>query len=134
MKICFTLGLGFLSSFLISVYGQNKELIESIKKGKDIYQDFCITCHMGNGEGLTGSFPPLAKSDYLINNRAKSIKAIKYGLQGEIIVNGKTYNSIMANLGLADDEIADIMNYITNSWGNKNDDIVTEKEVSEIKK
>ncbi len=134
MKVCFTLCLGLVSSFFISVYGQNKELNESIKKGKDIYQDFCITCHMGNGEGLTGAFPPLAKSDYLVNNRTKSMKAIKYGLQGEIVVNGKTYNSIMANLGLADDEIADVMNYISNSWGNKNDNIVTEKEVSEIKK
>jgi transcriptional antiterminator len=40
----------------------------------------------------------------------------------------------MANLGLTDEEVAYVMNYITNSWGNKNDKLVTEKEVSEIKK
>jgi mono/diheme cytochrome c family protein len=117
-----------------SAYSQNKELTESMKRGSEIYQDFCITCHMGNGQGLEGAFPPLAKSDYLMNHRAKSIHAIKYGLQGEITVNGKKYNSAMASLGLSDEEVADVMNYITNSWGNKNEKIVTVKEVSEIKK
>jgi mono/diheme cytochrome c family protein len=117
-----------------SAYSQNKELTESMKRGSEVYQDFCITCHMGNGQGLEGAFPPLAKSDYLMNHRAKSIHAIKYGLQGEITVNGKKYNSAMASLGLSDEEVADVMNYITNSWGNKNEKIVTLKEVSEIKK
>lgn len=117
-----------------TVYGQSKDLTESMKQGKMVYDDFCITCHMGNGEGLLGTFPPLAKSDFLMKNRAKSIHAIKYGLQGEITVNGTKYNGVMANLGLTDEEVADVMNYITNSWGNKNDKLVTEKEVSEIKK
>lgn len=117
-----------------TVYGQGKDLTESMKQGKMVYDDFCITCHMGNGEGLLGTFPPLAKSDFLMKNRAKSIHAIKYGLQGEITVNGTKYNGVMANLGLTDEEVADVMNYITNSWGNKNDKLVTEKEVSEIKK
>lgn len=117
-----------------TVYGQGKDLTESMKQGKMVYDDFCITCHMGNGEGLLGTFPPLAKSDFLMKNRAKSIHAIKYGLQGEITVNGTKYNGVMANLGLTDEEVAYVMNYITNSWGNKNDKLVTEKEVSEIKK
>lgn len=117
-----------------TVYGQSKDLTESMKQGKMVYDDFCITCHMGNGEGLLGTFPPLAKSDFLMKNRAKSIHAIKYGLQGEITVNGTKYNGVMANLGLTDEEVAYVMNYITNSWGNKNDKLVTEKEVSEIKK
>lgn len=125
--------MGLLST-TSNLYCQNKDLEESIKRGKVVYDDFCITCHMGNGEGLVGAFPPLAKSDYLMNNRAKSIHAIKFGLQGEITVNGKKYNSAMASLGLTDEEVADVMNYITNSWGNKNDKIVTVKEVSEIKK
>ena len=117
-----------------SVYSQNKELSESMKRGSEVYQDFCITCHMGNGQGLEGAFPPLAKSDYLMTHRAKSIHAIKYGLQGEITVNGKKYNSAMASFGLSDEEVADVMNYITNSWGNQNEKMVTVKEVSEIKK
>lgn len=134
MKLFLSTCLGLLSIAFNTVYSQNKELDESIKRGKDIYQDFCITCHMGNGEGLAGAFPPLAKSDYLMNNRTKSIHAIKYGLQGEVIVNGTKYNSVMASQGLTEDEVADVMNYITNSWGNKNEKMITVKEVSEVKK
>jgi len=134
MKLFSTICLGLVSITCNTIYSQNKDLEESMKRGSAVYDDFCITCHMGNGEGLSGTFPPLAKSDFLMNHRTKSIHAIKYGLQGEITVNGTKYNSVMASLGLTDDEVADVMNYITNSWGNKNDKIVTEKEVSEIEK
>ncbi len=88
---------------------------------------------MANGEGLPKAFPPLAKADYLMNKRAESIKAIKYGLSGTIVVNGNTFKGSMAPLGLSDKQVADVMNYITNSWGNQNDKMVTEKEVSEIR-
>ncbi|WMI67783.1 cytochrome c [Mangrovimonas sp. YM274] len=112
---------------------QNASHQESIKKGKVVYENFCMTCHMANGEGIPRAFPPLAKADYLMNNRKESIKAIKYGLSGTIVVNGDTFKGSMAPLGLSDKEVADVMNYITNSWGNKNDKMVTEKEVSEIR-
>lgn len=89
---------------------------------------------MPDGEGVKNTFPPLAKSDYLIKNREASIRGIEYGQEGEIIVNGITYNNTMAPMGLSDDEIADVMNYISNNWGNKNPKMVTEEEVSRIKK
>ena len=113
---------------------QTTTLEESIKRGHEIYVDFCMQCHLENGKGVENTFPPLANSDYLINNREASIRGIKYGQQGEITVNGKTYNGVMASQGLYDEEIADVMNYITNSWGNKNDKIVTKKEVASINK
>jgi mono/diheme cytochrome c family protein len=113
---------------------QSNELQESINRGNDIYSDFCISCHLPNGKGAKHTYPPLADSDYLKNNRDASIKGIKYGLKGEIIVNGDIYNNYMAPMGLGDDEIADVMNYINHSWGNKNGKIVTEKEVGKIKK
>jgi mono/diheme cytochrome c family protein len=89
---------------------------------------------MVNGEGVENTFPPLAKSDYLINNQEASIRGIKFGQKGEITVNGIKYNGNMAPMGLDDKEIADVTNYINNSWGNTNDKIVTEEEVSGIKK
>nr|WP_290856419.1 cytochrome c [Flaviramulus sp.] len=119
---------------MLTSYSQSSNLNTSIERGKEIYSDFCITCHLPNGEGVENVYPPLANSDFLMQNREASIKAIKYGQKGEIIVNGKTYNSYMAPLGLDEDEIADVMNYILNSWGNKNDSIITEEEVSKIKK
>ncbi len=115
-------------------YSQTDPLKESIKRGNEIYTDFCVTCHLGSGEGVKNVYPPLAKSDFLIKNREASIRGIKYGQKGEIIVNGVTYNGYMAPLGLSDDEVADVMNYITNNWGNKNNKIVTEEEVSNVKK
>lgn len=113
---------------------QETKLQQSIKRGKALYLDMCATCHLPNGEGVAKVYPPLAKSDYLMGKREASIKAIKYGLKGKIVVNGVTYKGMMENLGLYEDEVADVMNYITNSWGNKNDKMITEKEVLAISK
>lgn len=111
---------------------QSPELKESMTRGAVIYEDFCMNCHMPNGEGAPGTFPPLAGADYLLKKRNESIKAVKYGLSGEIVVNGTTYYGAMAALGLSDVEVADVMNYILNSWGNEDGKIVTPVEVSKI--
>lgn len=128
--------LSMLISLLIIAEGfsQTESLKNSIERGNAIYVDFCVSCHLPNGEGVKDVNPPLAKSDYLVKNREASIRGIKFGQQGEITVNGKKYNSIMAPMGLSDNEVADVMNYITNSWGNKNDKMITKDEVTNIKK
>lgn len=121
-------GLCMTSSIL-----QNDDLNKSMTRGKAIYTDFCITCHKTNGEGTLKFFPPLAKSDFLVNNREESIKSVKYGQKGKITVNGVDYNGLMPNPGLEDEEVADVLNYIMNSWGNKSDKIVTRAEVKGVK-
>ena len=113
---------------------QDTALKESMERGSEIYADFCVTCHLEKGEGVATVFPPLANSDYLMEKREASIHALKFGLQGEITVNGETYNSAMASLGLEDEEIADVMNYISNSWGNSSEKIVTVEEVESVSK
>ncbi|MDN5203037.1 cytochrome c [Fulvivirgaceae bacterium BMA10] len=95
------------------------ELEESIKRGKDVYMNTCLTCHMENGEGITGVFPPLAKSDYLMEDTKRSIRVLIYGANSEMEVNGTIYNGSMDATGLNDQEISDVLNYIRNSWGNK---------------
>jgi len=115
-------------------YEMQTELGESIQLGSEIYEDFCLTCHRPNGKGIPKSFPPLAGSDYLMNKREQSIRAVKFGQQGEIVVNGIPYNSVMAAQGLDNDEIANVMNYIMNSWENKQDKMVREEEVASITK
>lgn len=123
----------FISPFII--YSQIDSLAISIKKGKSLYEDFCVRCHMPNGKGQEGIIPPLAKSDFLFKHMEESIKALKFGgIDGVITVNGVKYDSRMEKMGLYDDEIADIMNYTLNSWGNKYDERITEKDVSVIKK
>ena len=111
---------------------QNKPLKQSISDGGEIYYDFCIRCHLVDGKGEYGRVPPLAGSDYLINNIELSIKGIKYGLNGPILVNGEEYDGVMEDQGLDDEEIADVMNYILNNWGNKSKEIITEAQVANI--
>jgi len=123
----------FIIPFL--VYTQNDSLSISIKSGKSLYQDFCLRCHMPDGQGQIGIIPPLAKSDFLFKHMEESIKAIKFGgIDGEITVNGVKYNSKMEKMGLYDDEIADIMNYTLNSWGNKYKKRIKEEYVKSLKK
>ena len=120
--------------FPLFIYSQNDSLDISIKKGKSLYEDFCLRCHMPNGKGQEGLIPPLAKSDFLFKHMEESIKAIKFGgIEGEIIVNGVKYNSKMEKMGLYDDEIADIMNYTLNSWGNKYGKMIKENYVKSLK-
>nr|WP_255420161.1 cytochrome c [Aquimarina sp. AD1] len=113
---------------------QDTELSKSITRGKEVYMDFCMQCHLPNGKGTPKVFPPLAGSDWLVNKRKESIHSIKYGLNGPIKVNGESYNSAMTSLGLEDEEVADVMNYIMNSWGNKQQKMVTIEEVISIQK
>ncbi|WP_272973956.1 c-type cytochrome [Croceibacter atlanticus] len=115
-------------------FSQESPLEQSIKRGEAVYIDFCKRCHMPNGKGVGTTYPPLAGSNWLEEKRKESIHSVKYGLNGGIQVNGKTYNNVMTPLGLSDDEVADVMNYVMNSWGNTQETMVTEDEVSAIKK
>lgn len=105
---------------------------ESKARGAVIYQDFCVTCHLPTGEGVPEVYPPLANSDYLLTNKTASIRGIKFGQRGPMVVNGITYDNTMMPLGLEEQEIADVMNYILSSWGNTTEKMVTPEEVAEV--
>lgn len=122
--------LGYLSAKLTP----QKTKAESIAAGAEIYQDFCLQCHLASGEGVSGVFPPLKNSDYLFENINRSIAGIKYGLKGEITVNDEVYDGIMVTQGLDDEEIADVMNYILNQWGNSSDLFINAQQVAAIPK
>ncbi len=96
----------------------NKTPEQSINDGKAIFARTCLACHQSEGQGIKAVFPPLAKSDYLNNNKDKSIDAVLFGLKGEITVNGEKYNSVMPSQTLSDQEVADVLNYVYNNWGN----------------
>lgn len=119
------------------IIAQNEEqspLQASMDRGAIVYMDFCMRCHQAEGKGVEGSFPPLAGADYLQNNRLESIRAVKYGQNEPIVVNSITYNGVMAAMGLSDQEVADVLNYSMNSWGNKQVKMVTETEVASVEK
>ena len=131
MKVLLGL-MGILILFEGTWLFQNKHLEQSIADGEEIYQDFCLQCHLDTGKGVSGVLPPLVESDYLMNNIDLSIRGVKYGLSGPIVVNGEEYDGVMQNQGLNNEEIADVMNYILNSWGNKSTDMITEERVANI--
>ncbi|MCO4291322.1 cytochrome c [Solitalea sp. MAHUQ-68] len=88
-------------------------------EGLYLYQKYCQNCHMDNGQGLGQLIPPLAASDYLQQNTSELACIIKNGKKGKITVNGKEYEGIMPANNLSTIEIAEIITYITNTWGNK---------------
>ena len=110
----------------------NKTLEQKIALGKNIYTKTCFACHQANGEGIASAFPPLAKSDYLNADVKRAIAIVLHGKTGEITVNGEKYNSVMTKQTLTDDEVADVLTYVYNSWGN-NKTNVTANMVSEVK-
>jgi len=104
-----------------------------IQRGQARFQGTCSTCHLPNGEGIESVFPPLAKSDYLMSDKERSIRVVLAGLSGEIVVNGKTYNGVMPPLAnLTDHEIADVLTYVRNSFGNSGD-AVEDAEVAKLR-
>jgi mono/diheme cytochrome c family protein len=98
---------------------QEFDLQASIKRGKEVYIDQCLTCHAEDGEGLEGVYPPLAKADYLMADSVRSIKQTLYGAKDEMVVNGKTYKKEMKGIDLTNEQASDVLNYIRNSWGNE---------------
>ena len=89
-------------------------------QGRDLYQLNCASCHQQDGKGLKKLIPPLANSDYLKANQAESIKLIRNGATKSITVNGIAYTPTMpAHSHLSNLEIAEIITYINNSWGNE---------------
>ncbi|MCG2595817.1 copper-containing nitrite reductase [Ramlibacter sp. XY19] len=89
------------------------------RAGQALFAGTCSVCHQGNGAGMAGVFPPLAKSDYLAGDLKRVIDVVLHGLSGKVVVNGQEYNSVMPPMNqLNDDEVANILTYVMNSWGN----------------
>jgi len=100
-----------------------KTLEEKMEYGKATYMQTCFACHQAEGQGIANAFPPLAKSDYLNENVNRAIDIILNGKTGEITVNGVTYNSVMTRQDLSDEEIANVLTYVYNSWGNSKKEV-----------
>lgn len=116
-----------VSTFLLFSFRQDDELKASMARGNEIFAANCATCHMQNGKGIEGVYPPLAQSDYLMADKVRAIKQVLEGANGPMTVNGIQYNGFMTGFDLSDREVSDVLNYIRNSWGNKGDAITPEE-------
>ena len=126
MRIFF---IPFLFLFFNACVSENTEsIIETKLTGKELYKKHCISCHMENGQGISGFYPPLQNSDYMLKDINRTIKTVLYGSNTPIMVNELSYpGSIMTRFDhLSDDDIASITTYILNAWGNNGGSVTSE--------
>jgi nitrite reductase (NO-forming) len=86
--------------------------------GKQVYTTICVACHQPDGNGVANTFPPLAKSDFLMGDKDRAVRVLLQGLSGQVIVNGRTFNNVMPKLPLTDEDIAGALSYVRANFGN----------------
>jgi mono/diheme cytochrome c family protein len=106
-----------------------------MRNGQGLFNDNCSACHQRDGAGLPGAFPNLAGSDFLQACPTCAIDFVVNGHTGRVIVNGRSYDGSMPPIGtgLTDRDIADILTYVLNSWGNHGP-VVTGGEVAGVRR
>ena len=98
----------------------NLALTNSIARGQKVYKNVCITCHMADGGGVPNMNPPLIKTEYVLGSKTRLAHIVLAGLAEPIEINGDDYKQHMpAQAYLSDQEIADVLTYVRNSFGNK---------------
>lgn len=100
---------------------------EKLVRGGEIFKSTCLACHQADAKGVPNAFPPLANSDYFRGDPTKAISAVVNGLSGKIVVNGKEYNNIMPKQSLSNDDVASVVTYVLNHFGNKGGEISPEE-------
>lgn len=104
--------------FVNQGFAQDFELESSIQRGESIYSSSCSSCHMMDGTGISSVYPALAGADSLINDVPGMLNSI---------LNGGEINGVSHSYSLTDQEAADLVNYIRNSWGNEGEAILPEE-------
>ena len=109
----------FLQSLKPDGAYQNNALA-SIARGKKVYTEQCLACHMADGTGVPGMNPPLIKTRFVLGDKIKLVQLTLKGMSGEVDIDGSVYHNTMASHAeLTDLQIADVLTYIRNSFGNK---------------
>jgi mono/diheme cytochrome c family protein len=115
-----TLTLTGFALIVLALAQTGGNLKASIDRGKKVYDTYCLSCHMEDGNGVPRMNPPLAKTTWVTGDKKKLIAVILNGMDEEVQINGQAYSNTMAPHDfLKDDEIADVLTYVRNSFGNK---------------
>lgn len=102
---------------------------KSIERGKVVYQKTCIACHQKDGGGVMGLNPPLIKTAQVLGNKQSLVTILTKGLNKPVEIEGDVYtNTMPPQANLTDQQIADVLSYVRNSFGNKAS-VVSEAEV-----
>jgi mono/diheme cytochrome c family protein len=106
--------------FLVGFFSVQPSVQESIKRGKGVYETYCLACHQADGGGVPRMNPPLAKTVYVLGDKNRLIGIVLNGMDEPLEIDGETYTNVMASHDfLKDQEIADVLTYVRNSFGNK---------------
>ncbi|HWN95447.1 MAG TPA: c-type cytochrome [Methylomirabilota bacterium] len=115
--------IALLTCAALTLFAADEEKSAAMAKGKLLYLQHCVICHQGSGQGTPGTFPPLAKSDYLMAKPENGIRPIVEGLSGRITVNGSNYNNTMPPILITDEQVAAVLTFVRNTWGNEGEAI-----------
>ena len=101
----------------------------SLPKGREIYTQYCLPCHQADGSGVAQLNPPLKNTTYVLGDESRLIGIVMNGFSEGVEINGDTYTNPMPGFGtsLKDEEIADVLTYVRNSFGNKASEISAEQ-------
>jgi mono/diheme cytochrome c family protein len=105
----------------------------SITRGKTVYDTYCLVCHQANGSGVPSMNPPLMKTSWVLGSKTVLIEQVLKGSSNKVEIDGEKFHGVMpAQVQLTDEQIADVLTYVRNSFGNKAS-IVTPTEVKAVR-
>jgi len=107
--------------------GAPKSKAEKIQLGQHLFMSICAACHQPTGRGLPNVFPPLAGSDFLNADKNRAIQTVIFGRQGAVTVNGIKFNNNMPSFPLNDQDIANVLTFVYNSFGNAGLEVTPEE-------
>jgi len=115
-----TFGLMALSNSSGNHFVEQQDIRKQMLKGGEVYKKYCITCHQKDGGGVPNLIPPLINTDFVSGDKERLIKIVLNGLNENIEIDGDYFTNTMPPLKtLKDQQIADVLTYIRNSFGNK---------------
>ena len=118
-----------LGALTLSTHAEDTQM----QRGAALFQQKCQMCHQVSGQGVPPIYPPLAGSDWLAENRSRTIRVLCEGLSGPVMVKGRLFNNAMPAQIMDDRQVADVLSYVGQSWGNKLA-AFTEAEVAEARR